>query len=115
MGFEIAFGAQSILAKLGILVALGPLGMAILCAVRPDERRLALMRPLTLATIFAGLCSFTIGVANMLHGIAATGELTPGAWRAVASGGAETVVPLVIAFGCLTVSWLLVAVSLRRV
>ena len=114
MGFDMAFGEQSILGKLGLVVALAPLGVALLCAVKPTERRLALMRPLTLATIFAALCSFTIGVANMLHGLAATGDMTQVAWQAVAAGGAETIVPLIVAFGCLTVSWLLVALGLRR-
>lgn len=111
---ELGFGAQGIVGKLGMLIGLAPLGMAVICAVRPNEHRLALMRPLTLATIFAGLCSFVAGLANMLNGIGATGDLTAVDWRAVAMGGAETLVPLLVSFGCLTISWLLIAVGLRR-
>ena len=114
MGFELGFGSQAIVGKLGMLVAFGTLGVAIICALKPDERRLALMRPLTLATIFAGLCSFAAGVASVLLGISATGEMSAVAWRNVAAGGAETMMPLLVAFGCLTISWLLIAVGLRR-
>jgi hypothetical protein len=97
-----------------MLVAFATLGMALICAVKPNERRLALMRPLTLATIFAGLCTFVAGLSGMLLGIGVTGEMSAGAWRKVAMGGAETLMPLLVAFGCLTVSWLLIAVGLRR-
>lgn len=114
MGFELGFGSQSIIGKLGMLVAFATLGMALICAVKPDERRLALMRPLTLATIFAGLCTFTAGLASMLLGLGAAGEMSAVAWHNVAMGGAETMMPLLVAFGCLTVSWLLIAVGLRR-
>lgn len=114
MDFALTFGSQSIIGKLGMLVAVATLGMALICAVNPDERRRALMRPLTLATIFAGLCTFIAGLANMLLGIGATGEMSAGAWRSVATGGAEVLMPLLVAFGCLTVAWLLIAVGLRR-
>ena len=114
MGLELAFGSQSIVGKLGMLIGLAPLGLALICAMRPTEGRLALMRPLTLATIFAGLCSFVAGLANVLVGIGSSGEMSAATWRNVALGGAETLIPLFIAFGCLTVSWLLVAVGLRR-
>jgi hypothetical protein len=104
----------SIIALLGMLVALGTALTAIYCAIRPDERRLALMRPLSLATIFAALATTTIGFANVLTGIGATGNLTTVSWNAVALGTAEALVPLIVAFGTLTVAWLVLAVSLRR-
>ena len=114
MGFELTFGSQSIVGKLGMLIGLAPLGMALVCAVKPTEGRLALMRPLTLATIFGALCTFVAGLVNLLFGIGYSGEMSAGTWKNVAMGAAETLVPLFIAFGCLTVSWLLIAVGLRR-
>ena len=114
MGFEVSFGSQGVVGKLGMLIGLAPLGMALICAVRPTEGRLALMRPLTLATIFAALCSFVAGLANMLVGIGHNSDISAVAWRNVALGGAETLIPLLVAFGCLTVAWLLMTVALRR-
>ena len=114
MGFELTFGSQSILGKLGMLIGLAPLGVAIIYAVRPTEGRLALMRPLTLATIFAGLCTFVAGVANILAAVSTAGNMSDAEWQQVALGAAETLVPLIVAFGCLTVSDLLIAVGLRR-
>jgi hypothetical protein len=56
----------SIMALLGLLVSTSPLVMGVVFAIRPNERRLALMRPLSLAGLFAGLCSLLVGLANVL-------------------------------------------------
>jgi len=40
--------------------------MAIAYAVRPTEQKLMLMRPLSLAAIFAAVCSSSMGVATAL-------------------------------------------------
>jgi hypothetical protein len=114
MSFEDLWGTLGIAAKLGVLIALTTVGFGVACAIRPDERRLALMRPLSLATIFAALCTFSGGAASILKGIASTGALNEQAWRRVAQGTAEGFMPLFIAFGCLTVAWILVATGLRR-
>lgn len=107
-----AFTHSSIFVKLGMLVALVPLGMAILYAIRPSEQRLALMRPLTVGALFAGLSSTAVGFMNILQGIAATGSQI--AWDRVALGTGEALVPLFLAFGVLAVTWLLVAVGMRQ-
>jgi hypothetical protein len=105
---------SSILGLLGILVSIAVVGVALAYAVRPNEQRLALMRPMSLAAIFGGLSSFTIGLINVLIGIAATQSDTPDVWRRMAVGLAESFVGLFIACGCLTIAWLLVALGLRR-
>lgn len=105
---------SSPLALLGLVVSLAAVGMALAYAVRPSEQRLALMRPLALAAVFAALTSFTVGLTAILQGIAATGTLSAKAWGAVAGGAAAAMMTLVVAFGCLTVAWLLVALGLRR-
>ena len=107
-------GKSSMLGVLGLLVSLGVVGVALAYAIKPNERRLALMRPLSLAAIFGGLGSFTIGLATVLQGISATPSLTVESWRSIAAGTAESILGLFVAFGCLTIAWLLVTLGLRR-
>ncbi len=48
-----------------ILVAgLGVFGTAVAYAIRPTEQKLVLMRPLTLAAIFAAICSSSVGISD---------------------------------------------------
>lgn len=114
MDFPEILRNASIVALMCMLVPVATLGVAILYAWRPEEHRLALMRPLSLASIFAALCAFTVGVVTIFHGIAATQTLSPESWRLVALSTSETFVPLFVAFGCLTVAWLVVALGMRR-
>ena len=75
-----------------ILVSgVGVLGTAIAYAVRPTERKLELLRPLSLAAIFAAVCSFAVGAATALK-FAADRELGPAAARA-SSGAVRGVRP----------------------
>ena len=104
----------SVLGLLGIVVALATTAYSAVYAWRPTEARLALIRPLSLATIFAALCSFNVGVANILGGLSATGHFGKTAWADVALGTSETFVALFVAFGCLAISWLFVALGMRR-
>jgi len=106
--------SSSPLVMLGLVVSLAAVGMALAYAIKPDERRLALMRPLSLAAIFGGLSAFTVGVVTVLGGIRATSTFTVHTWNSIAAGFAEAVTALVVAFGCLTIAWLLVALGLRR-
>jgi hypothetical protein len=114
MTFTDIWRESSMVALLGMLVAVGTALTAIYCAIKPDERRLALMRPLSLATIFAALATTTLGFAHVFRGISTTGDLTKIAWGAVAAGAAESLIPLHVAFGCLTVAWLVLAVTMRK-
>src|SRR3954471_5556426 len=92
----------------------GAFGTALSYAVRPAERKLALMRPLSLASIFAAIGSLTAGIATILKGAAATGTWSPKGLAALLEGCAETLIPIFVAFGFLAVAWLLVAVGARR-
>ena len=98
---------------LGMTVAIATVAVGLAYAWKPTERRLAVMRPLSLATIFGALCSFTAGVATVLEGIGNTGPRI--GWSNVALGASEAFLPLFGAFGCLTVAWLGVAVGFRKV
>ncbi len=110
---ESMWGESSVLQKLGILLAVATAGYAALYAWRPTEARLALLRPLSLATVFAALCSFSLGLAIVLSGLTATPDVA-GAWRTVALGASETFAGLFVSFGCLTIAWLCVAAGMRR-
>ena len=97
-----------------ILVSgLGAMGTAIAYAWSPDDQKLALMRPLSLASIFAAICSCSVGVASALARGADAG-LSHQAMVGVVAGLAEAFVPLFVAFAFLAVAWLLVALGLRR-
>jgi len=104
----------SIAAKLGLLIGMAPLVMGVLYAIRPTERRLALMRPLSLAAIFAALCTLFAGFAGVLQGIGHSASLGIVSLRAIAPGLAEAFIPIFLAFAAQTVAWLCVAVGLRR-
>lgn len=102
----------SIVALLSLIVTVLPLGAGIAYAIRPTEQRLALMRPISLAGIFAALCGLLSGLVSVLR-YAAVNE-TPAESRIIFLGLAEALVPLFVAFGCLTAAWLCVAIGLRR-
>ena len=111
-----SFNEMGILAKLSLLIAVVPAIMAAGYAIWPTESKLSLMRPLSLAGIFSGLTGFVVGVINGIVGALRMGGpagdalLTP----AFLYGFTESLVPLFISFGSLTLAWLLVAVGMRR-
>jgi ABC-type uncharacterized transport system permease subunit len=101
-----------VLALLSLIVTILPLAAGIAYAVRPTEARLALMRPISLAGMFAGLSGFLAGVMSTLRAVWTAD--TPVPFRLIAVGLSESIVPLFVAFGCLTVAWLCAALGLRR-
>lgn len=103
----------SLFALLTIGVGFVPLIMSLVYLVRPNERNLALMRPLSLAGIFAAIAGSVLGFINVLH-LAWTRELTVATYQVMATGAAESLVPVFVSFACLTVAWLLVAVGMGR-
>ncbi len=102
-----------ILALLSLMVAVVPMVMGIVYAVRPTEARLALMRPLSLAGLLAGLCGMSTGVVNLLRGISMRGTANI-QWEAATAGMSEAMVTLVVSFGCLTIAWLCVGLGMTR-
>jgi hypothetical protein len=101
-----------VLALLSLIIAVLPLAAGVAYAVRPTEARLALMRPISLAGIFAGLTGFIAGVMSILRFMWSAEPPVPS--RLIAVGFAESLVPLFVAFGCLTVAWLCAALGVRR-
>jgi hypothetical protein len=103
----------SLMAILTILLTFVPLVGAVAYVLRPTERRLALMRPLSLAGLFAGLTGCALGFINVLK-YAGENRVQPEAYGVAFIGAAESLVALFVCFGCLTVAWLLVAAGMRR-
>ena len=102
----------SIVALASIFMGVVPLAMGIVYVIWPTEQRLTLMRPLSLATIFAAISGSILGVTNVLVLIARS--QAPGFPEPAWYGLAEALVPIFFGFGCLTVAWLCVAVGLWR-
>jgi hypothetical protein len=102
----------SIVALLSLIIALLPLAAGVAYAIRPTEARLALMRPISLAGMFAGLTGLLTGVISTLRAMWITD--TPVSSQLVAVGFAESLVPPCVAFMCLTIAWLCAAFGLRR-
>jgi hypothetical protein len=108
---------MGVFAKVSLLISLLPLVMATAYVVHPNERRLALMRPFSLAGLFAGLATVTVGFVHVLQGIAVSYDPTLERrmnYGAIAAGASESFVPVTIGLACLSVAWLLVAVGMSR-
>jgi len=101
-------------ALLTLVIDLVPLVMAVVYVVRPTERALALMRPFSLAGLFAALSGGALGFLHVLRGIGATPEFTPAAYARIATGASEALVSTFVGFACLSAAWLLVAVGMSR-
>ena len=102
----------SLFALLTLAVGFVPLVMAIVYLVRPTERNLALMRPLSLAGLFAAIAGGVLGFINVLY-YTSKHELTViDTYRVATTGAAESLVPMFVGFASLTVAWLLVAAGM---
>ena len=107
-------GQISVIAKLTMAVAIVAFGLAVAYVFRPTEQKLVLMRPVSLAAIFATVSGLLGGWMAVLTGIAAT----PDGHLPMASlyrGVAESLTVGFVSFGLLAAAWMLVAVGgLRR-
>jgi hypothetical protein len=107
------YRALPFFAKLTMAVAVLPFGLAVSYVVRPSELRLALMRPVSLASLFAAVAGVLGGWITILAGIAATpdGHLpTVALWRGIAA----SLTTGFVCFGFLAAAWLLVATGVLR-
>ena len=103
----------SLFSRLTLIIDFVPLVMAVVYVVRPTERNLALMRPLSLAGLFAAITGGVLGFINVLQFVWRR-EPTAETYRLMAIGTSESLVPMFVGFACLTVAWLLVAVGMGR-
>jgi hypothetical protein len=82
-------------------------------ALRPQERTLAILRPLSASTAFAASSALLAGAAMALKN-GADGALSAEALTTLVAGLAEACVAGVLGFALLGVAWLLAAVGFRR-
>jgi hypothetical protein len=104
---------MGVLALATMLTSLLPLSVAVAYFVRPTERLLLMMRPLSLATAFAVVSGFASGAAIILRGLAVV-DGKPAHLGNLLMGMAEHWMPVHVAFGCLTAAWLLIAAGMMR-
>src|SRR5215210_7275237 len=100
------------MALASMFVGVLPLTTGIVYAIWPSEHRLALMRPLSLATVFAAVAGTALGFINELRFVVRSGTMA--FTQQVAQGIAEGLVTMFFCFGCLTVAWLCVSLGLWR-
>ncbi len=106
-------GEVSLFAKLTMAVAIVAFGLAVAYVFRPTEQKLVLMRPLSLAVIFATVSGVLGGWMAVLGGVAASpdGHLPT---ASVYRGIAETLTVGFVSFGLLAAAWVLVAAGVLR-
>ena len=108
------FSQMSLAALFGVVVGAIPLVLAGSFAVRPSERHLTLMRPLSSAAIFAAVCNLLLGSINALRALTRIEDVGPETVRLAAIFFAEAMVPALLGCACLTAAWLCVAVGMHR-
>jgi hypothetical protein len=99
--------------KFGLLITAVPMLLGLAFAARPNERWLALMRPVSLAAIFAATANVFLGVTNSLVWASRHTVASPLDQRLM-GGLAEVAVLGFLSFAFLTVGWGAVAVGMRK-
>jgi len=98
-----------------LLFSVITLGLAISFAVRPADKKLQILRPMSWATLFSILAAIAAGFgATALHASPAQGGRQTDIANQIMRGLAEAMVPPVLGFVLLALSWMLVSVGLRR-
>jgi hypothetical protein len=108
------FGHASYASMFGFVICMVPLVVAAWFALRPSERLLSVMRPLTLGAVFSALCSFVLAIANGCIAVSMMNALDLPGVRLVGTVLSEGLAPVVASFACLTVAWFLVAIGMRK-
>jgi hypothetical protein len=106
-------GQVSVFAKLTMAVGFVALGLGVGYVFRPTEQKLVLMRPISLAAIFATVSGLLGGWIALLGSIPATpdGHLP---MATLYQGIAESLTVGFVSFGLLAAAWMLVAAGLLR-
>lgn len=99
-----------------ILFGLTCLGLAVALAWRPSERKLALLRPMSLATIFMSLAGLASNLAAVGHNCALRPGIAdqPDLHKYVLLGVGESMAPVILGFSLLALSWMLSTIGLRK-
>ena len=98
----------------GLLICFVPMVFGAWFAMRPSERRLALVRALTFMGVLSAVCNFVLALANGARAVAAMNGPELDAIRRVGAVLSEGLAPVVASFACLTVAWACVVIGMRR-
>jgi hypothetical protein len=108
------FGGAGYASLFGLAMCIVPAVVAARFAMRPSDRLLALMRPLTLGGVFATLCNFALSIANGFVAISTMTGLDLHAVRVAGAVFSEGLAPVVASFASLSVAWFLMVLGMRR-
>ncbi len=99
-----------------ILFGLVTLGLAVSYAVRPVDKKLRVLRSMSWATLFSILAATVAGIGGIaLHASLVEGEGgQPDIISGIMTGLAEAMVPPVLGFVVLSLTWMLASVGMRR-
>ena len=98
-----------------LLFSLITLSLAISFVIRPAEKKLLILKPMSKATLYSIMAAVAGGVgAAALNASAAPIPGQPELISRVVVGLAESMVPAVLGYALLSLSWMLVSVGLRR-
>ena len=99
-----------------LVLALGAatLVTSILFARDPDERRMALLRGLTVACLFSVLTAVASNLATVMHQVPQNPEFSADLTRVTMIGIGESLAPVIMGSAFLTLSWIVAAVGMRR-
>jgi hypothetical protein len=99
-----------------LVLAMGgvALGVAVSFAVRPRERKLGILRPLSVATVFVTLSGVASGIKATMHHVTTHPEWSQDLARYGMIGIGESITNAVLGFGLLGLAWLVTAVGMRR-
>jgi hypothetical protein len=98
-----------------LVLALAALGLGVSLAISPREARLAILGPISTATVCAAVGACATGIGTAFRVLADQPEPASAAALQHAAGGfAEAMVPVAFGLSVLAVAWGLAAVGLRR-
>lgn len=88
---------------------------AVLHAWRPEERKVAFLRAMTLAVVFSAIAGFTAGVAKSIDGLSRLpSALQPRAPMLLLKGTAEAMADIILGATLLSLAWFIAAIGVRR-
>lgn len=99
-----------------LLLGSATLVTGVLFARRPDERRMAVIRALTVATVFSTFTALASNVATVMYTVPQHPEWSKSAdlHLIVMTGLGESLTPVILGTALLTLTWLVAAVGMRR-
>lgn len=106
--------AASPVSLLGVLICAVIAVVALVFAIRPTERLLSLMRPLTLTGVFSALCGFALALTNGFATVATIAVFDAPSISRLGAVCAEGLAPVAASFAFLTVAWGCVTIGTRR-